>query len=532
MIIDDAIDERVEQTHRDDQETGVPLLESPLGWRPDLVVAVDVGCDEAGAVLQQGEAGYPILVTTHALSGATAIQRLVRLATRAAPMYRVGDTVPQTLRVACACFQVVIQLGYAPQLCRTYVQQVCVIDSGRTSTGAGVSAEQEPRLLPLVEGMVDRSALDGQPVITWQCHGQISGDRRLMWSVPGGTTPPAIAARLADLPDAVWDTYCRDAFERPEGRKRGSQADAPPPHPLLVSAADALQAGAWQEAADRLDRAVRESDDPEVRTAIDTALAAHPGFREMIDQMITAACRAIRTALDEGAFDRAAELVRAPERHAVVERRREHHPDWLELRSEIEQRLAAVEACRHALTEAKVLQYHGDLRRALQTLEPIDASLVGSALGLVLLTARQRMLRHLVQQGKASDDDRAALAQVTREVAALHQEQLSDAGAAISMQPDVRGTTVATHPGDDRDLPEPPVLPAPRTDTTATEDATVVTEAPPMADPTVSGPPPTSGWLDDALARSRERVRLRHMAGWGSEQTQPTTVPMPPSGTG
>jgi hypothetical protein len=178
------------------------------------------------------------------------------------------------------------------------------------------------------------------------------------------------------------------------------------------------------------------------------------------------------------------------------------------------------------------------------------------------------MLRHLVQQGKASDDDRAALAQVTREVAALHQEQLSDAGAVISMQPDVRGTTVATHPGDDRDLPAPPVLPeppvlpaspvlpeppvlpappvlsappvlpealvlpAPRTDTTATEDAAVVTEAPPMADPTVSGPPPTSGWLDDALARSRERVRLRHMAGWGSEQTQPTTVPMPPSGTG
>lgn len=147
------------------------------------------------------------------------------------------------------------------------------------------------------------------------------------------------------------------------------------------------------------------------------------------------------------------------------------HAVWQALCAEVAQRTEQVVACQAALTRAKAQQRDGDLRGALQTLRPFDARLVAPALALALLTARQRMLMRLLSQNEgdeaARQQDAADLAQVKRDLAALHGQ---DNAVAALFAPDA----IPTAPGQ------------------ATMDGA-----------------PQQGWLDEALARSRARFRVR-----------------------
>jgi len=562
--------DRYSDDYQRDQQarTGLMLIDAMLGWTPDIVVAMDVvDRDEAGAVLQHTEAGYPVVLALHAPSAEAALQRLARLAVLASPAYRVAGTLHETVRVALEAFHVVIHLGYAPQLRRSYVQQICLVQGLGQSQGT----EHDLCLLPIVEGRVsDRATQDAIPVISWHSHAAIAADQRgLVWSTINATTPPAIAHRLAAIPDHLWDAYCREPFERPAGESRSQQEVGR--SPLLAQAYAALRAGAWQEALDYLDQAAQQADDPQgfsVRI-IDPLLVDQPAFQTVIDQMITASCTEIRAALDRWDLTRAAALIQAPAMHAVIDRRRVQHPDWQACDTAYRQCLAYVDACRHALTQAKAQQRDGDLRSARQTLDPFDASTIDKAdpaLALVLLTARQRILMHLLQQqsgrgiGPAADapsplpdgtaDDRAALAQVNRDLEALHRQHddllradtgapdagVLDAGALDAGAPDAQPGQpqqqaqegIALDPSIPP-LPLTPTIPAAPSPSLVPALAQPDTPEPAPALATAAAPTTKPGWLDEALARSRERLRVR-LSGRSSKRTSSPSLVADPVG--
>lgn len=131
--------------------------------------------------------------------------------------------------------------------------------------------------------------------------------------------PPAIAERLADIPDAVWSAYCRDPLaplmRAPATEPGAACAEA------LGKAHTALHDGAWQEAMRHLDAAAQRQYDHQVTRAIDAALAEQPAFARTVDATIAATIQEVRAALQAGDAERAHALTSAPPESAVVQRR-------------------------------------------------------------------------------------------------------------------------------------------------------------------------------------------------------------------
>jgi hypothetical protein len=237
-----------------------------------------------------------------------------------------------------------------------------------------------------------------------------------------------------------------------------------------------------------------------VVSLIDAALADLPELAQVIDQTIAATIQDVRAALQAGDLERARALICAPPANAVVQRRQLSHGPWQALSAEVTRRAEQVIACQAALTRANVQQHDGDLRGALQTLRPFDARLVGPELAPVLLTARQRVLMRLLSQVRGDAAARqqytAELEQANRDLTELHG--LDDVGTEPATPVDLPAAPaqVVIEPG----RPAAPVaqLPAP----------TSTSPRPPEPMPSAPG----QGWLDEALARSRERLRLRQGA--------------------
>lgn len=482
---------RIDDSQRTDawKERQATVREN-LRLTPDVVVLSEVRGDEAGAVLQQAEAGRPTLTTIHADSAEAALQRFARLAATVIPNNSFAGAPLQAMRVASEAFHVVVHVAFSQRLRRRFVQHVLLLH--------GLDEAQLPRTLALVESRVDAHAL------TWRCNARLE-DRGLLWETPGVVTPPAVAERLADIPEATWSAYCFDPLARPAGTPVPEQGDAYTG--ALAKAHAALREGAWQEAVTHLNAAAQQRHDHQVVSLIDAALADLPELAQAIDQTIAVVIQDVRAALQTGDLERARALISAPPANAVVQRRQLSHVPWQALSAEVTRRAEQVIACQSALTRANVQQHEGDLRGALQTLRPFDARLVEPELAPVLLTARQRVLMRLLSQVRGDAAARqqytAELEQANRDLAELHG--LDDVGT----EPAVR-TGLPAAPAQVVIEPVHPATPVPQL------------PAPTSTSPRTPEPMPSApgqGWLDEALARSRERIRLRQGAQADGEGT-------------
>lgn len=482
---------RIDDSQRTDawKERQATVREN-LRLTPDVVVLSEVRGDEAGAVLQQAEAGRPTLTTIHADSAEAALQRFARLAATAIPNNSFAGAPLQAMRVASEAFHVVVHVAFSQRLRRRFVQHVLLLH--------GLDEAQLPRTLALVESRVDAHAL------TWRCNARLE-DRGLLWEPPGIVTPPAVAERLTDIPEATWSAYCFDPLARPMGTPVPEQGDAYAG--VLAKAHAALREGAWQEAVTHLDAAAQQRHDHQVVSLIDAALTDLPELAQAIDQTIAATIQDVRAALQTGDLEQARTLISAPPANAVVQRRQLSHGPWQALSAEVTRRAEQVIACQAALTRANVQQHDGDLRGALQTLRPFDARLVGPELAPVLLTARQRVLMRLLSQVRGDAAARqqytAELEQANRDLAELHG--LDDVGTEPAVPAGLPAAPAQVVIEPVRPAAPVPQLPAP----------TSTSPRPPEPMPSAPG----QGWLDEALARSRERIRLRQGAQADKEAT-------------
>ena len=473
------------------------VIRENLRLTPDVIVLSEVRGDEAGAVLQQAEAGRPTLTTIHADSAEAALQRFARLAATAIPNNSFAGTPLQAMRVVSEAFHVVIHVAFSQRLRRRFVQRVLLLN--------GLDDAQLPRTLTLVESWIDEHA------IAWHCNARIE-DRALVWETSDSVTPPVIAERLADIPEATWSAYRFDPLARPADvstPERGNlSAEA------LGKARAALREGAWQEAVVHLDAAAHHRHDLQVISLIDDVLADIPELAQAIDQSIEASLREVRAALHTWDLDRARSLITAPPANAVVQRRQLSHTHWQAVCSEVTRRYDQVMACQAALTQAKAQQHDGDLRGALQTLRPFDARQIGPELAPVLLTARQRVLTRLLNQARGDAAARqqyaAELEQANRDLAELQasDEAIAEPSARVALQAVVVTPVPAQDVPMDRPRAAATVPPPPAPPHTPGVDAPPASPRP--AEPV--GSATSQGWLDEALARSRERLRLRQSA--------------------
>lgn len=316
----------------------------------------------------------------------------------------------------------------------------------------------------------------------------------LVWDAPEVVTPPVIAERLADIPEATWSAYRFDPLARPAGVATPERSDVSAE--ALGKARAALREGAWQEAVVHLDAAAQHRHDHDVISLIDDALQAFPELADATDQAIEASIVAVRAALQAWDLEQARSLVATPPANAVIQRRQLGHARWEDMCAEVSQRSATVLACQTALTQAKAQQHDGDLRGALQTLRPFDAQQVGPELAPVLLTARQQVLTRLLSQARGDAAARqqyaAELEQATRDLAAIQGTDAGMAEPVVAVAPQV--------------VMAPPLLPLPQLPEAETPQPAVAHPAAPAGSTT------SQGWLDEALARSRERLQLRQRA--------------------
>lgn len=499
---------RIDDSNRSDawKERQAAVREN-LRLTPDVVVLSEVRGDEAGAVLQQAEAGRPTLTTIHADSAAAALQRFARLAATTIPNNSFAGAPLQAMRVVSEAFHVVVHVAFSQRLRRRFVQRVLLLH--------GLDDAQMPQVLTLVESRVEDHE------IAWRCNAQIE-DRALVWESPGSITPPTIAERLADISEATWSAYRFDPLARPAGTPThaiGDSYDA-----ALTKAHAALREGAWQEAVTHLDAAMHHRQDHQVISLIDDVLQDVPELAQAIDQLIEASLLEVRAALQAWDIDRARSLITTPPVNAVVQRRQLSHSRWQATCAEVSRRYEQVMTCQTALTQAKAQQHDGDLRGALQTLRPFDAREVGPELAPVLLTARQRVLTRLLTQARG---DARARQQYAAELEQANHDLMEfqgvDDGAAELPAP-VALQTVSAAPAPVHVVPEEPaeqahtaeVAPLPFTPQRAPGAAALPLAVPLAAEPPSAAEPVGSttsqGWLDEALARSRERLRLRQSA--------------------
>lgn len=235
-----------------------PALAGSARYTPGMLVLNEVRGAEASIVLQHAEAGYPFLTTIQAASVEAALQRLARLVSIVMPHNSFAGKPHDALRVGSEAGQLIVHVAASARLRRSFVQHVWLLN--------GLDEAQCPQILPLVTSQV------AAHTITWNCTAHIA-DRALVWTSPGSVTPPALAARLADLPEALWNAYCRDPLARPSGDSRlasGAEAEATPhlapPIPdagpssvLATTEGKAIPPQGWLDAALARNRARRQA---------------------------------------------------------------------------------------------------------------------------------------------------------------------------------------------------------------------------------------------------------------------------------
>ncbi|MEI8305545.1 MAG: ATPase, T2SS/T4P/T4SS family [Chloroflexales bacterium] len=509
-------DSRTSEAWRERQET----VRENLRITPDVVVLSEVRGDEAGAVLQQAEAGRATLTTIHADTAQAALQRFARLAAAAVPNNSFAGASEQALRVLSEAFHVVVHVAYSQRLRRRYVQEVLLLD--------GPGTDGRPVVRPLVTTSVEADT------VRWDCHAQ-ARERSLIWANTTSVTPARVATRLADLPDALVQQLAHDLLAQPAAlhvESGDAERDG-----ALRRARAALHDGAWHDVGYYLTRAAQTRYDHAVIALIDQALAI-PALAEQADQAITARIQAIQTALDSGNLDQArASIDQAPEDILIV-RRRAGHPAWQQITARVSQIQDERSACQVALTQASTHRQSGDLSRALSVIRPFRTQYLPPELARTLLTARRSLLSQIIAQ---TQDDPAVqqhyvteLDQVNRDLAidppavaigtpvppraAAPRRQRPPAAAPDEAlaepveQHESHGETTppplaAPYAGpvdEPRDQPVVVVPPRPIAPPAAADDPPV-----PPASPTP--PPAPMGWLDAALAHNRERARLRQI---------------------
>lgn len=424
---------------------------------PDLVVLSEVRGDEAGAVLQQAEAGRATLTTIHADSAEAALHRFARLAAAPIPNNSFAQTPLGALRVLGEAFHAVVHVAYAQRLRRRYVSDVLLLD--------GIGADGAPVTVPLVTAELDAET------IRWRRHAEYA-ERALAWESSGARTPRRVAARLVDMPDHLTQQLAHDALAQPAPQRIASGDTAR--DDIVRRARAALRDGAWGEAVAALGGAAPDDSDPTVAALLDQALEAE-AIAGPIDRALAEQTALLRQLLADWQLDRARAIVEQTPERALIARRRMRHDGWRLATAAFHRAADAAAAGQRALAEATAQRDAGDLSRALGALRPCDVRLLPPDMGRSVLTARRSLLTQLLARSQSEPGARqqyaAELAQVSEDLGLEPQPAREDARPA------------AARAGEDRG----------------------------------AGTPPTrAGWLDAALAHSRERARLRQ-----SEQGEP-----------
>lgn len=508
-------DSSISDAWRERQET----VRENLRITPDLVVLSEVRGDEAGAVLQQAEAGRATLTTIHADSARAALQRFARLAAADVPNNSFSGAPEQGLRVLSEAFHVVIHIAFSQRLRRRYVQEVSILDGF-------AEREQAPMLIKLITTSIDVD------IITWSCRASIR-EHAIVWSSDVIVIPDRVSSRLADLPDHLWQQIEHDLLAPPAALLADSgdqERDG-----ALRRARTALRDGAWDDAAYYLTVAAQTRYDHPVITLVDQALQV-PELVEPIDQEIAEATGSLQATLEAWDIDQARAISERAPATILVVRRRAGHRGWQQALAALARVQDEIATCQAALTHASAHRQRGDLSRALSVIRPISAQHLPPDLARTLLTARRSLLTQIVAQTQGDPGVQqhymSELEQVNQDLA---ERQVGPTPPASTPAGD---RSVSQDRADAPSAPRQPARPARPVVASAqpVETSLVVEHLPPTPPAPITATPPPggevtiaaaerasdvssgrTGWLDAALAHSRERARLRQANQDGEE---------------
>ncbi len=490
-------DSSTSEAWRERQET----VRENLRITPDLVVLSEVRGDEAGAVLQQAEAGRATLTTIHADTAEAALQRFARLAAATVPNNSFAGVPDRALCVLSEAFHVVIHVAFSQRLRRRYVHDVLLLDG---------FVERDTTIAPLT---LISTSIEGE-TITWSCHAQVR-DRMLVWNTSAIATPERIARRLADLSNQLWQQIAQDLLAQTT--------------PLLVDSGDlerdgalrraraALHDGAWHDAIYYLTIAAQARYDHTVIALIDQALQV-PAIAEPIDQEIAEAAQSLRTALDDWNIDQARAISERAPANMLAVRRRAGHAGWQQVLAALNRVQEEVAACQLALTHARSHRQQGDLSRALSVIRPFNTHYLPPELARTLLTARRSLLTQIITQ---TQDDASVQQHYVTELEQVNRDLASGQPAIREVVPTPKGASrrppTSPLPADDANHPPETVAVPEHVSPMSIAPALTLlpgrTEADPLSvsitGPALATPQGRTGWLDAALAHSRERARLR-----------------------
>ena len=507
-------DSSISDAWRERQET----VRENLRITPDLVVLSEVRGDEAGAVLQQAEAGRATLTTIHADSARAALRRFARLAAANVPNNSFAGAPEQALRVLSESFHVVIDVAYSLRLRRRYVREVLLIDGF-------FEHDREPVLLKLITTTIQ------DDTIIWSCRAAVR-DRTITWNTDAILPPERVANRLADVPEHLWQQIAHDLLA-PAAALLADSGDQERDGALRRARA-ALRDGAWDDAAYYLTVAAQTRYDHTVIALVDQALQV-PELVEPIDQEIAEATRSLQAALEAWDIDQADTISERAPATILVVRRRAGHRGWQQALAALTRIQEEIARCQAALTQASAHRQRGDLSRALSVIRPMSLQHLPPDLARTLLTARRSLLTQIVAQTQGDPGVQqhyvSELEQVNQDLAerqaapilpattagdrSVTQDRAEAPNAPRQLAPPARPAVASQQPVETGLVVEhlPPAPPAPIT--AALPPTGEVTIATADRDSAVS--PSRTGWLDAALAHSRERARLRQANQDGEE---------------
>lgn len=436
----------------------------------DTLVVDAVNSCTAAPALCQAETGTPTLLSIDAATPVGAHERLARLASMATSSY-FSDTIKDGLRVIGNVFHLHIHTAYSSQLEREYISEVLLISM--------TPGQHEPTLVPLVEAVVD----DAQ--ITWTCHAELR-DRRLVWNDPARASSTEINRRLSHVPDDSWAQWLSDPLARPSPRRYDPQIREY--ERLLRLARIAMRKDERADTIRLLTEAASIHQDHMLEELLDEALTTlvsdAPVTREIADAVQT-----ITAALDDYRFDEAQILLATPPSNILVAHKRERTPAWQNIAAQLRQAQEAIAACQAALQEARTQRQSGDLTRALQGIRSIAVQHIPPDLQRTVLMARRSLLSQLIAQSQETPDTQQAY------ITELEQVNRALSPEIPSIQPTV-------------DAQAPQHLPASTSAEPTVGSSQTYDQAPanPVIEPAFHE---SVGWLDAALERNRERIRLR-----------------------
>ncbi|GAB4450556.1 MAG: hypothetical protein OHK0015_55810 [Chloroflexi bacterium OHK40] len=335
------------------------------------------------------------------------------------------------------------------------------------------------------------------------------------------------------MPDHLWQQIAHDLLAPPAALLADSgdqERDG-----VLRSARTALRDGAWDDAAYYLTVAAQTRYDHPVIALVDQALQV-PELVEPIDQEIAETTRRLHAALEAWDIDQARAISEQAPDTILVVRRRAGHGGWQQELAALTRVQSEIATCQAALTQASAHRQRGDLSRALSVIRPISPQHLPPDLARTLLTARRSLLTQIIAQ---TQGDPGVQQHYVSEL-----EQVNQDLAERQVGPTMPATTPAgarSLTQDRADAPNAPRQPAPPARPVAAsaqpvETSLIVEHLPPAPPaPIPATPPPASevtlatadrasdvssgrtGWLDAALAHSRERARLRQANQDGEE---------------